>query len=80
MDTDSYNIYDDDRNILNLDKKIVIVNNVWIGCRCLILKGTIVPNNCIVGANTMLNRKFDEENTIIAGIEANVKRKNISWK
>lgn len=43
---------------------IVIGNNVWIGLNAIILKGTIIGDNCVIGANTVVKGEFPA-NTII---------------
>ena len=48
MDTDFHKIYDLESNILNKDKAIEIGENVWIGCRCTILKGANIKRNSVI--------------------------------
>jgi hypothetical protein len=55
-------------------------DNVWIGARVMILKGAVVPNGSVVGAMAMVNKKFDEEHVLIAGVPAKVVRTNIEWR
>lgn len=54
-------------------KPVVIGNNVWIGENVVVLAGSIIGNGCIIGANSVVNGKF-EDNTIIAGATATVKK------
>ncbi|MDE6139090.1 MAG: acyltransferase, partial [Candidatus Gastranaerophilales bacterium] len=72
-----------DRNtgeLLNPPEDIVIGNNVWLGMRVLILKGAFIPNGSVVGAMSMVNKKFDEENILIAGSPAKIIRSDIEWR
>ncbi len=72
-----------DRNtgeLLNPPEDITIGNNVWLGMRVLILKGANIPNGSVVGAMSMVNKKFDEENILIAGSPAKKIRSNIEWR
>lgn len=80
MDTDFHKIYGNDRQQLNIDEKIVIGNNVWIGCRNLILKGSLIRNNSVIGANSKVCSKFNEDNILIGGNPANIIKHNISWE
>ena len=45
-------------------KPIEIGENVFIGCNCIILKGSKIGNNCVIGAGAVVS---GEDNTIIAG-------------
>lgn len=52
---------------------VVIGENCFIGCNALILKGTQLGNNCVVGAGAVVSGKF-EDNCVIAGNPAKVIR------
>ncbi len=80
MDTDEHPIYDNDKNILNPDKPIYIGNDVWIAARCVLLKGAYIGDGCIVGANSLITKKFDVEKSVIAGNPARVIKQAITWK
>lgn len=71
-----------DRNtkeLLNPPEDIVIGDNVWVGMRVMILKGSVIPKGSVVGAMSMVNKKFDEENILIAGSPAKKVRSDIEW-
>lgn len=55
-------------------KPIDIGENVFIGCNCIILKGSKIGNNCVVGAGAVVAGVF-EDNCVIAGNPARVVRK-----
>lgn len=79
MDTDwhsTINIVDN--RISKCKKPIFIGKNVWLCARAMVLKGSIIPDGCIVGANTVVNKPFEIANTLIAGSPASVKKSNIS--
>ena len=50
---------------------ISIGNNVWIGANSVILDGTVIGDNSIVVANSLVNRRFPP-NSIIQGNPAKV--------
>ena len=54
-----------------LTKPIMIGNNVFIGCNCIILKGSNIGDNCVVGAGSVVSGYF-APNTIIAGNPARI--------
>jgi acetyltransferase-like isoleucine patch superfamily enzyme len=62
-------LIDDNREIKA--KNIYIGTNVFIGCNSIILKGTKIGNNSIVGAGSVVSGIFPE-NVIIAGNPAKV--------
>lgn len=66
--------------IINESKDIVIGDHVWITEGVTIFKGSVIPNNTIVGYKSLVTKKFTEENTIIAGIPAKIVKRNIKWE
>lgn len=80
MDDDLHNIYDVDGNIINQSSPIIIGNNVWIGCRCLILKGTEIPSETIVAANSLISKKMDGQRQIIGGNPCHLLKTDVYWK
>lgn len=80
MDTDFHKINTSDVEYINKDKAIIIGNNVWIGCRNLILKGSKISDNSVISANSKINSKFEECNIIISGNPASIIKRNITWE
>ncbi len=80
MDTDYHRIVDMQGVVLNPDDEIRIGDHVWMGCRCLVLKGTVVGDNAIVGASTLLNSKVQGAGHVIAGNPARVVKEDIRWE
>lgn len=78
MDTDFHRIYKNGKKI-NENSDIRIGKNVWIGCRTTILKGSSIPDDSVIGANSVVAGKFDKTNVIIAGNPAKVCKANIEW-
>ena len=79
MDTDWHSIQNTQSGeVYPCTEEIVIGSNAWICTKSIVLKGCIIPDGCIVGANTLCTKKFTEENTIIAGNPANVRKKNVT--
>lgn len=80
MDTDHHEIIDERGVCINPNQEIVIGNNVWIGARSLILKGSKIADGCIIGANTTLTKSFDHQNAIIAGNPPRILKEKVVWK
>lgn len=55
-------------------KPIKIGKNCFIGCNTIILKGTVLGDNCVVGAGAVVSGQF-EENCVIAGNPGKVIKK-----
>ena len=64
----------------NFSSDIIIGNNVWLGFRSTILKGSKVNDGSVVGFGSIVNKKFEEKNILIAGVPAKKVKENISWK
>lgn len=80
MDSDTHFIYDNNGNRINEDKSILFGDKIWIGCNTTILKGTIIPSNCVIGAKSVVVGKNFRNNTIIAGIPAKCIKEIGGWK
>ncbi|MBQ4184717.1 MAG: hypothetical protein II652_07235 [Bacteroidales bacterium] len=81
MDTDFHQIVDSEGNTLNPPADVSIADHVWIGCRCLILKGVSIPADSVLAAGSVLTTDFVETHSIIAGqgSKAAVIKSGISW-
>jgi acetyltransferase-like isoleucine patch superfamily enzyme len=80
MDSDFHKIKNLKGNIINENLPIIIGDNVWIGCRNLILKGSKIPNNTIIASNSTITKSFSEENSIIGGNPCKVIKQGITWE
>lgn len=77
--SDSHSILNINGNRINSAQDIHIGNHCWIGLKSIILKGTKIPDNTIIGAGSLCNKKFEENNTIIAGVPAKIVKSNVNW-
>lgn len=80
MDTDFHKLKDETGIVINKPKPIIIGDKVWIGCRCLILKGSVIPNNCVIGADSIISRELEKENCLYVGNPCKMVKENISWE
>lgn len=55
---------------------ILIGHNCFVGTRCVLLGGTSLPNNCVLGAGAVLAHNAESEYCLYAGVPA-VKKKNL---
>lgn len=66
-------------NPLNPTQNVVINDNVWIGLNSTILKGANIPKGSVVGACSLVNKRFEKKNSLIVGMPAKVIKENITW-
>lgn len=79
MDTDWHSMQDTQSGeVCPSTEEIIIGSNVWICTRSIVLKGCFIPNGCIVEANTLCAKKFIEENTVIVGNPADVRKRKVT--
>lgn len=73
MDSDMHSIIDLNNNqLIPKSKKVIIDDNVWIGTRSIILKGTYIASGSVIGAGSVVAGKYNVKNSIIAGNPAKV--------
>ena len=78
--TDGHAIYElGTGKIINRARPIVIGDHVWIGAGVTLMKGAGVASNSVIGRASMVTRRFDEENVVLAGTPAKVVRNQIMW-
>lgn len=67
LDSNAHETYSANRTIgRDKPQEIVIGDNVWIGVNSIILKGTTIGDNCVVGAGSVVKGVFPD-NCIIQG-------------
>lgn len=77
--TDYHSILDSQGNRTNIAKDIIIGNHVWVGLRCLILKGVLLADVCVVGAGSIVTKSMESPNTLIGGTPARSFRSPVYW-
>lgn len=80
MDSDSHVILDEQMQPHNPTKAIEVGDKVWVGCRSTILKGSVIPSDCVVGACSLVAGGDFASHSVIAGIPAKSIKKIGGWK
>ena len=67
MDTDQHQVFEN----VPMSKPIVIEDNVWIGCRCIILKGVKIGTSSIIAAGAVVTKDIPSH-SVAGGVPARV--------
>lgn len=62
------------------DSSINIGNHVWLCSYSHVMKGAQVPDGSILGYRSLLLKKIEENNVLIAGSPADVRKHGVDWK
>lgn len=80
MDSDQHGVYDERGRHLNAPMPVRIGNEVWIGCRSLVLKGVAIADGVVIAAASTLTHSIESPNVVAGGHPAHVLRENIRWR
>jgi acetyltransferase-like isoleucine patch superfamily enzyme len=58
---------------------VAIGDKVWISHHSTILKGSVIPDGCVIAAHSLVSGGDFTANSLVAGIPATVKATNIFW-
>ena len=58
---------------------VFIGNHVWVGENVYVTKNAYIGNDNIVAACSVVTKKFNDNNVIIAGNPAKIAKKNVQW-
>ncbi|MGF6724939.1 acetyltransferase-like isoleucine patch superfamily enzyme [Paraburkholderia sp. GAS41] len=64
---------------LDVPKGVSIGNHVWVGENSYLTKSASIADECVVGACSVVTRRFEESHCAIAGNPARVVRQGIQW-
>ena len=71
-----YHAFESDTEII---KPVTIGDNVWIGCRCLVLKGVNIGDGAVIAAGSVVTKDVPPK-CLVAGNPAKVIKENVWWK
>lgn len=77
--TDAHTVTDLEGNPINFSKSIEIGDHVWIGRDVKIGKNTKISNDSIIGWGSIVTKKFEDTNVVIAGNPAKIVKRNVNW-
>lgn len=65
--------------LLNPEVGIEIGDHVWIGDGVVVLNKAVIPSGSVVGARSVVNKAHSDENALLAGVPASVRRTGVDW-
>ena len=78
--SDMHTIYEiSEGKILNYKNQIILHDHIWIAEDAMILGNSEVLSDSVIGAKSVVNKRFAEKNIILAGTPAKIVKKNINW-
>ena len=76
--SDTHDIFNEDNQIINNEKNILIGDKVWVGSRVTVLKGITIEDGSIIGMGSVVVKDVPAK-TISAGNPNRIIKNNVSW-
>jgi acetyltransferase-like isoleucine patch superfamily enzyme len=73
-------IIDEDNRRSNYADNISFGDHVWVASHCVILKGSSIADNSIVGTRSVVTKSFRKKGVVVAGNPAKIIKQGINWK
>lgn len=64
---------------INDARDIVIGNHVWLCAFTKIMKGTVIPDDCIIGNSSLVSSSLDKPHSLYAGVPAKFLKTGLTW-
>ena len=65
--------------LLNPEEGLRVGDHVWVGDQVVMLNKASIAAGCVVAARSIVNKPFDEEDSMLAGAPAKVRRSGVAW-
>ena len=79
IDTDFHYVMDlETGKTKPMHRPISIGENTWLCAGSKILKGSVLPDGCILSAGSVLNKRFDECNCLLVGNPCDITRRGVT--
>lgn len=76
--SDYHPMYDMQGNHLNTNADVIVGDNVWIGRKVFLLKGTKIGDGSIIASGTITSKEIPAH-CVVAGVPGRVVKKDIVW-
>lgn len=78
--TDAHAILDyKTKRLVNVVDGIYVGNHCWIGMNVTLLKNTVILDDCIIGAQSVVSGKLPVEHAVYAGNPVHLVKENRNW-
>lgn len=67
------------KRLVNFVDGIYIGNHCWIGMNVTLLKNTVIPDDCIIGTQSVVSGKLSVEHAVYAGNPVRLVKENRTW-
>ena len=78
-DSDFHSILDEFGNCVNRARNVIVGNHVWIGANVTLLKGAIIGEGSIIGANATITGEILENSIVRTSFSKVVKENKGTW-
>lgn len=78
-DSDHHQILDENNQIKNNPKEVIIGDNVWLTSNVTVLKGVNIGSGSIIGAQTLVTKSLEKNAFFVGGNTAKLLGKNAKW-
>jgi len=64
-DSDHHQVLNDDGDISNYPREVIIGDNVWLGIKSTVMRGTKIKSGSVVGANALVMGRIKEKTLVM---------------
>ncbi|WP_433674934.1 acyltransferase [Microbacterium gorillae] len=69
----------DSGELLNPEVGITVGDHVWVGNQVILLNKAEIGSGSVVAARSIVNKRFVEQNALLAGTPAAIRRSRVEW-
>lgn len=78
-DNDGHSILDLDGEIQNHPKDVIFGDNIWMGCNCIVLKGSEISSDSVVAAGSRISKPVGKPFSIVT-TNGVILKESITWR
>lgn len=78
-DSDHHQIMDENNNVKNHSKEVIIEDHVWLTSNVTVLKGSHIEKNSIIGGQTVITDDIPQNALVVGGSKARIINQKANW-